>query len=187
MPSLSSNSINSSLQLPVVVYWHKMKRSMWSFHCVLSEQFGWMLRILFQKSYLRFVTIVKLSQWRGTTSLWTDSPVTVTKLLYLIMFEFGRTVAILLNPFSVKFRPKMRTSHSQDESPPRFWENPHEWAYDVTSREDIIVRRSRDLRIELCALETTILPGSFANAFDCTLATSKWAVCRTNTWIFRSW
>lgn len=68
----------------------------------------------------------------------------------------------------------------------RALENPHEWAYNVTSREDDIVRRSRDLRTELRALETTI-PDPFRQRFTRTLATSVWATRRTNEWIFRSW
>jgi len=71
MSFLSSNSIGLSLQLPIVVYWIQNEEIyvVVSQNCVLSEGSSWMLRVLFQKSYLRFVTIEKLLQWRGMTSL----------------------------------------------------------------------------------------------------------------------
>lgn len=119
-----------------------------------------MLKVLFQKSYLRFVTIEKLSQWHFYELIHLQR-----SRNYCNNVEFSRTVAISLNPFFVEFRPKMRKSHSQDKSSPRFREDPHDWASGVTSCEDDIVRRSRDLHIELRALEITILPGPFADAF----------------------
>lgn len=122
---------------------------------------AWMLRILFQKSYLRFVIIERLSQRGNTTSLWIDSPVTLTKLLYIIMSNFGRTVAISLNPFFLEFRPKMRKRTVRMNHLRAFQACMN--VYSVTSRGDDIVRRFRDLRAELCALGTTILPGPFAN------------------------
>lgn len=124
MPFLSSNR---SLQLSIVVCWAQNEEvyAVVPQDCVLAER-AWMLRILFQKSSLRFVIIEKLSQWRNTTSLWTGSPVTLTKLLCIIMSNFDRTVAISLNPLFVEFRPKMRKSRRQDESSPRFSEGLYE-------------------------------------------------------------
>lgn len=138
MSFLSSNSIGSILQLPIVVCWAQNEEvhAVVLQNCILSEGSGWMLRVLFQKSYLRFVTIEKIGPMkRYDISMNWFTCSAIHEIIVYNNAEFGRTVAISLNLFSVEFRSKMRKLHSQNESSPRFREDPHEWeGNSITSR-----------------------------------------------------
>lgn len=132
---LSNDSIGSSLQLPIVVR-RAQNEEIYAVvpqNCVLFEGSGWMLRVFFSEILPTIRHHREIGPIKRYDISMNWSTCNAHEIIIYNNAEFGRTVAISLNPLFVEFRRKMRKSHSQDESSPRFREESPEWANDVTS------------------------------------------------------